>query len=152
MNWFISSQTQKRKRGSKTLMSLSNVSKNVVTDSERPSPAIIYLFKMNNRNSTEWCEICLKLTITTPDWCHWLFSSVFIVNIKQISHTFLVVLLSTLSMYLFAKFYNLHYSHPCVLICMHGVFSVCSHLAKQAKLKVTVIITDWTGSKMNMVF
>ena len=30
-------------------------------------PAIFYLFKVNNRNTEKRCEICLKLTIKTPE-------------------------------------------------------------------------------------
>ena len=32
--------------------------------------ANIYLFKVNNRNTRKRCEICLKLTIKTPERCH----------------------------------------------------------------------------------
>ena len=31
----------------------------------------IYVFKGNNRNTRTRCEICSKLTIQTPEWCHW---------------------------------------------------------------------------------
>ena len=31
------------------------------------SPANIYLFKVNNRNTRKSCEICSKLTIKTPE-------------------------------------------------------------------------------------
>ena len=31
------------------------------------SPANIYLFKDNNRNTTKRCEICSKLTLKTPE-------------------------------------------------------------------------------------
>ena len=30
----------------------------------------IYLFKVNNRNTIERCEICSKLTMKTPGQCH----------------------------------------------------------------------------------
>ena len=30
-------------------------------------PAKIYLFKVNNKNTTKMCEICLKLAIKTPE-------------------------------------------------------------------------------------
>ena len=33
-------------------------------------PANIYLFKVNNINSTKCCETCLKLTIKTPERRH----------------------------------------------------------------------------------
>ena len=33
-------------------------------------PANIYLFKVNNRNTRKSCEICLKLTIKTPERRH----------------------------------------------------------------------------------
>ena len=43
------------------------------------------------------CEICSKLTIKTPERCHWRRSGVFIINSEHISHFFLVFLLLTLS-------------------------------------------------------
>ena len=30
-------------------------------------PTNVYLFKVNNRNTRKWCEICPKFTIKTPD-------------------------------------------------------------------------------------
>ena len=33
------------------------------------TPASIYLLKVNNRNTRTRCEICLKLTIKTPEGC-----------------------------------------------------------------------------------
>ena len=41
------------------------------------------------------CEICLKLTITTPEQRQWCLSGVFIVNFEQISNIVLVFLLLT---------------------------------------------------------
>ena len=49
-------------------------------------PASNYLFKVNNRNTRKLYEICLKLTIKTPERCF----SFFIVNVKHISHLFLM--------------------------------------------------------------
>ena len=60
-------------------------------------PVNIYLFKINNRNIRKKCEICLKLTIKTPERLHWRRSCVFIVNFEHISHLFLVFLVLTLS-------------------------------------------------------
>ena len=60
-------------------------------------PVNIYLFQVNNRDSRKRCGICLKLTIKTPEQCHWRRSGVFIVNFKHISHFFLVFLLLTLN-------------------------------------------------------
>ena len=54
-------------------------------------PARIYLFKVNKETS-EQCEICLKLTIKTAKRNHWSRSGVFIVNHEQISHIVLVFL------------------------------------------------------------
>ena len=51
----------------------------------------IYLLKVNIRNTRTRCEICSKLTITTPEQ-HWRRSGVFI------SHLVLVFLLLTLNM------------------------------------------------------
>ena len=42
-------------------------------------PVNIYLFKVNNRNTSKTCEICSKLTIKAP------FSCVFIVNFEQVN-------------------------------------------------------------------
>ena len=43
-------------------------------------PAGTYLLKVNNKNTTAWCEVCLKLTKNTPERCQWGPSSVFIVK------------------------------------------------------------------------
>ena len=61
-------------------------------------PVVIYLLKVNNRNTSTRCEICLKLTIKTPERRHWRRSSVFIVNFEHILHLVLVFLLLTLNM------------------------------------------------------
>ena len=34
-------------------------------------PAGNYMLKVNNRNTKTRCEICSKLTIKTPEQCHW---------------------------------------------------------------------------------
>ena len=47
-------------------------------------PAGIYLFKVKNRNTRTMCEICSKLTIKTPEQCHWRRSGVFIVNFEHV--------------------------------------------------------------------
>ena len=60
------------------------------------TPAGIYLFKVNNRNTRTRCEICSKLT-NTPERRQWRRSGVFIVNFEHISHLVLVLLLLTLS-------------------------------------------------------
>ena len=56
-------------------------------------PANIFLFKVHNKNTRKICEICLKLTIKTPEWRYWRCSGVFIVNFEHISHLFLMFLL-----------------------------------------------------------
>ena len=33
-------------------------------------PANIYMFKVHNRNTRKWCEICSKLTAETPERRH----------------------------------------------------------------------------------
>ena len=45
--------------------------------------ANIYLFKVNNRNTGKSCEICLKLTIKTPEQ-QWPCSSVSIFGFKHV--------------------------------------------------------------------
>ena len=47
------------------------------------TPANIYLFKVNNRNTRERCEICLKLTIKTPERRFTPFSTVSIVDFDE---------------------------------------------------------------------
>ena len=59
-------------------------------------PVGIYLLKVNNRNSRMRCEICLKLTIKTPEQRQSRRSGVFIVNVEHISHFVIVFLLLTL--------------------------------------------------------
>ena len=60
-------------------------------------PSRKILLKVNNRNTRTRCEICLKLSITTSERCHWRLSGVFIVNFEHISHLVLVFLKLTLS-------------------------------------------------------
>ena len=61
----------------------------------------IYLFKVNKRNTRTKCDICLKLTIKTPER-RWRRSGIFIVNFEHISHLVLVFLLLNLNMELLA--------------------------------------------------
>ena len=56
-------------------------------------PASIYLHKVNSRNARKRCEICSKLTIKIPERHHWRRSGIFIVNLKHISHLFLLLTL-----------------------------------------------------------
>ena len=63
----------------------------------RKYPVGIYLLKVKNRNTRTRCEICLKLTIKTPERRQWRRSGVFIVNFERISHLVLVLLLLTLN-------------------------------------------------------
>ena len=48
-------------------------------------PAMIYLFKVNIRNTRKRCETCSKLTIKTPDCLHTPFSSVCIFDFEQVN-------------------------------------------------------------------
>ena len=57
----------------------------------------IHLLKVNNKNTKTRCEICSKLTVNTPERCHWRRSGVFIVNFEHISHLVLEILLLTLN-------------------------------------------------------
>ena len=52
------------------------------------SPANIYLFKVNNRNTIKRCEICSKLTTKIPERRHRRRSGIFIVNFEHISQNF----------------------------------------------------------------
>ena len=54
-------------------------------------PTDIYLLKINNRNTRTRCEICLKLTIKTPERRKWRRSHVSIVNFEHILHLVLIV-------------------------------------------------------------
>ena len=53
-------------------------------------PIDIYLFKVNNRNSTTICEICSKFAIKTQEKSQWRRSCVFTVNSEQIPNIVLV--------------------------------------------------------------
>ena len=57
------------------------------------------LFRVNNKNTRERCEICSKSAIKTSEQC---LSGVFTVNFEYLSHLVLVLLLLTLNMYLLA--------------------------------------------------
>ena len=65
-------------------------------------PANIYSLKVKDRNARNWCEICSKLVRKTSRQRQRHGFNVFIVNFEHISHFFLVFLLLSLSMYLFA--------------------------------------------------
>ena len=67
-----------------------------------PVPVDIYLLKGNNRNTRTRCEICSKLTIKTPERCHWRRSGVSVANSEHISNLISVFLLLTLNMLLSA--------------------------------------------------
>ena len=67
--------------------------------------SITYL-KVADGNTRWMCEICWKLTVKTPHYCHWHCSCV--LTVKHISHLallFLMFLLLTLN-----RFYNLFYN------------------------------------------
>ena len=68
-------------------------------DKERRSnQVVIYLLKVNNRNTRTRCEKCSKLTIQTPERRQWRRSGVYIVKFEHFSHLVLVFLLLTLNM------------------------------------------------------
>ena len=69
-----------------------------VLTEDKTVPVDNYMFKVNNRSTRTWCEICSKLIIKTPERRHWRRSGVFIVNFEHISHLVLVFLLLTLNM------------------------------------------------------
>ena len=62
------------------------------------SPVVIYLRKVNNRNTRTRCDVCSKLTIKTPEQRQWRRSGVFIVNFEHISHLVPVFPLLNLNM------------------------------------------------------
>ena len=68
-------------------------------------PENIYLFKVNNKNTTERHEIFLKLTIQTPERRCLHRSDIFIVNLQHISYLFLMSLFLTLRRYLFVAIF-----------------------------------------------
>ena len=74
----------------------------------------IYLFKVNNRNTSKNCEICSKLTIQTPEQRQRGRSGVFIVNFEHISQLFLAFLLLTLRNYSFNGRYLAAYNFQCL--------------------------------------
>ena len=65
----------------------------IIFEHRHPNPAGIYLFRGNNRNTRTRCEICLNLTIKTPEWRHWRLSGVFIVKFELVLHLLLVFFL-----------------------------------------------------------
>ena len=56
-------------------------------------PVNICLFKVSNRNTSQTCNVCSKLTLKTPERIHWRRSDLFNVSFEHISHFFLVFLL-----------------------------------------------------------
>ena len=80
-------------------------------------PVCIYLFKVNNGHTKTICKICSKLTIQTPERCHWShclpstdftqISGVSIVDFEQANVGFVMKPSKTLSYYFWssAKFH-----------------------------------------------
>ena len=64
---------------------------------------IIYLLKVNDKNTATMSEISSKLTIKRPEQLQWRSSVVFIVNFEHISHLVLVFLMLTLNIQLRAE-------------------------------------------------
>ena len=61
------------------------------------NPVVIYLLKVDKESTKTICEICLILTIKTPERRHWRLSGVFIIRFEQISHIVLMFPLLTLN-------------------------------------------------------
>ena len=59
---------------------------------------VVYLLKVNNRNTRTRCKICSKLTIKTPERHELHPSAFFNVNFEHDSHPVLVFVLLTLNM------------------------------------------------------
>ena len=66
-------------------------------------PDVIYLLKVNNRDTRTICEICSNITTDTPKKLQWRRSSVNIVNFEQISYIALMFSLLTLNKYIPAE-------------------------------------------------
>ena len=60
----------------------------IFQDKKGYGPASNYHFKINNRCTGKWCEICPKLRTMTPERHQWIRFGVFIVNFENISHVF----------------------------------------------------------------
>ena len=60
----------------------------IFQDKKGYGPASNYQFKINNRSTGKWCEICSKLRTMTPERHQWIRFGVFIVNFENISHVF----------------------------------------------------------------
>ena len=82
-------------------------------------PVDIYIFKDNKQNR-RLCKICLKLTIKTPEWLHWLRFGVSIGHFEHISHLFLLI--SLLSSLLCAIFF--HAPFPILWISLFKYFNL----------------------------
>ena len=63
-------------------------------------PADIYLSELTMETPEQSVEICLKLTITTPERRQWRRPDIFIINFEHISNLLLVFLLLPLIRYM----------------------------------------------------
>ena len=57
-----------------------------LTESRSNDPAGNYMFKFNNRHARTRSEICLKLTIKTPEWRHWRRTHNHLVQKRTLNH------------------------------------------------------------------
>ena len=99
-----------------------------------PDPAGIYLLKVKNRNSGTRCEICLKLTIKTPE--------------RRVSHLVLVFLLLTLNVITYKL--TIWQSNPAINSCLD-----MSHHPGKKLLTYSIRLNKWPlvnfrGSKMKL--
>ena len=112
------------------------------------TPASIYLFKVNKRNSGKGFEICSKLTTKTPERRHWRCSGVFIVKCEHISHIFLVFLLLNLKKKMLAGTYAITFLVPQSIqekLTMKKNFSslIARHLAFQETKNLLSPYVSW---------
>ena len=82
--------------------------------SDRHVSAVIYLLKVNNRNTKTRCEIGSKLTTKAPERRHWRRSDAFIVNFEHVivgwGHTVI------LNFYLFSGYSSSNRTFPYISI------------------------------------
>lgn len=67
------------------------------------NPGDIYLFEVNSGNTGIACEIYLKLTITTLEYCHWYRFGVFIINFVKFLEIVIAFPILTLNMWIPAR-------------------------------------------------
>ena len=98
-------------------------------------PSRYFMFKVNKINTRARYEIYSKLTIKTPERCHWCRSGVFSVNFEHISHLVLMSLFLNLNIF---KFFTIFNTLTLTFHCLKGKTSISLPMKRKKTLAANI--------------